>query len=96
MVTKITLLYQHIWDKKEWTDAWAHSLIIPIPKKGDQNKYNNYRNISLISYPIKIILRIILNLSTQSNIRIYPSWRSIMFQKEKKYNRIYIKLHNYG
>ena len=36
MVTTMTSLYQKIWDKKEWPDTWEQSLIIPIPKKGDQ------------------------------------------------------------
>ena len=34
MVTTMPLLCQKIWDKKEWPDAWAQSLIIKIPKKG--------------------------------------------------------------
>ena len=37
------------------------SLIIPIPKKGDPRKFNNYKTISLISHPRQIMLRIILN-----------------------------------
>ena len=61
MVTTMTLLCQKIWDKKEWPDAWAQLLIIPIPKKGDLKNCNNYTTISLISHPSKIMLRIILN-----------------------------------
>ena len=57
----MNLLCQKIWDKKEWPYAWAHSLIIPISKKGDLRKCNNYKTNSLISYPSKIMLRIILN-----------------------------------
>ena len=66
MVTTMTLLFQKIWDMKELPDTWAYSLIIPIPQKGtsrsrDPKKCNNYRTIILISHPIKIMLRIILN-----------------------------------
>ena len=57
----MTLLCQKIWDNKEWPYAWVQSLIIQIPKKGDLSKYNNYKIISLISHPSKIMLRIILN-----------------------------------
>ena len=37
IATTMTLLFQKIWDKKEWPYAWVQSLIIPIPKKGDPN-----------------------------------------------------------
>ena len=61
MVITMNLLCQKIWVKKEWPYEWAQSLIIPIPKKGDPRKFNNYKNISLISHPSKIMLIIILN-----------------------------------
>ena len=32
-----------------------------LPKKGNLKQYQNYRNLSLISLPSKIILRLILN-----------------------------------
>ena len=59
----MTLFCQKIWVKKEWPYAWAQSLIIPIPNKGDPGKFNNYKTIILISHPTKItpMLRIILN-----------------------------------
>ena len=71
MVITMTLLCQKIWVKKEWPYELAESLIIPIPKKGDPREFNNYKTISLISHPSKIMLRIFK--STQSNNRIYPS-----------------------
>ena len=57
----MTLLCQKILDKKEWPYAWAQSLIIPIPKKGELRKCNNYKTISLISQPSNIMLGIVLN-----------------------------------
>ena len=48
MVIIMTLLCQKIWVKKEWPYEWVQYLIIPIPKKGDQSKFNNYNTISLI------------------------------------------------
>ena len=45
IVTTMTLFCQKIRDKKEWPDACVQSLIIPIPKKGDINKCNNYTYI---------------------------------------------------
>ena len=57
----MTLLCQKIWVKKEWPYEFTQYLIIPIPKKGDPRKFNNYKTNSLISHPNNIMLRIILN-----------------------------------
>ena len=44
-----------------WPSSWTKSLVITLPKKGDLQQCNNYRTLSLISHPSKILLRIILN-----------------------------------
>ena len=38
-----------VWRNKEWPTQWTKSLIVPLPKKGDLKKCNNYRTISLIN-----------------------------------------------
>ena len=50
-----------VWEKGIWPRAWTESLIITIPKKGNLKKCNNYRTISLISHPSKVLLQIILS-----------------------------------
>ena len=37
------------------------SLVITLPKKGNLQQCENYRTISLISHPSKVILKVILN-----------------------------------
>ena len=37
------------------------SLVITLPKKGNLQQCQNYRTISLISHPSKVMLKIILN-----------------------------------
>ena len=54
-------LCQKIWQQKSWPKEWTQSLIIPIPKKGNIRLCQNYRTLSLISHPNKIMLHIILN-----------------------------------
>ena len=56
----ITKLCQKVWSTNQWPYVWSTYLIIPIPKKGDLNKFSNYITIILICHTIKIILRIIL------------------------------------
>ena len=61
----LTTLCQKIWDTKEWPKEWTQSLIVPLPKKGNLRQCKNYRTISLISHPSKVMLRVILNRLTQ-------------------------------
>lgn len=61
-MTKVLIaLCQKIWETKEWPKEWTQSLVIPFPKKGNLWKCQNYRIISLISHPSKVMLRVILN-----------------------------------
>ena len=52
---------QKIWETGQWPTQWAQSSMITVPKKGNLQRCNNYRTISLISHPSKVMLRIILN-----------------------------------
>jgi hypothetical protein len=47
--------------KKKTPEEWEEGLIIKIPKKGDLSNYNNWRGITLLSIPSKILTRVILN-----------------------------------
>ena len=60
-VEALTVLCQKIWNEKKWPEEWTKSLVMPLPKKGNLKKCENYRTISLISHPSKVMLRIILN-----------------------------------
>ena len=59
--TVLTAIYKKIWEMKERLKEWTQSLAIPLSKKGKLKQCQNYRTISLISHPSKIMLRIILN-----------------------------------
>lgn len=48
-----------VWKTGEWPSQWTKSLIVPLHKKGSLLKCNNYRTISLISHPSKVLLRVI-------------------------------------
>ena len=50
-----------IWQTGEWPTPWTQSLIITLPKKGNLQQSQNYRTISLISHPSKVMLKVILN-----------------------------------
>ena len=49
------------WKANKWPEQWTKSLLIPLYTKGNTKKCQNYRTISLISHPSKVLLKIILN-----------------------------------
>ncbi|XP_062571862.1 uncharacterized protein LOC134233828 [Saccostrea cucullata] len=61
MITALTTICNNIWSTGIWPTPWTQSLIITLPKKGNLQVCNNYRTISLISHPSKVMLKIILN-----------------------------------
>ena len=61
IVNVFTELCQLSWSNKEWPKQWIESLIVPILKKGNLRKCENYITLSLICHSSKILLRIILN-----------------------------------
>ena len=61
MVDALHTICNKIWQTGQWPTQWTQSLIITIPKKGNLQLCSNYRTISLISHPSKVMLKIILN-----------------------------------
>ena len=61
MSTALLNICNKIWKNVKWPQNWTKSLVITLPKKGDLKVCNNYRTLSLISHPSKVLLRIILN-----------------------------------
>ena len=57
----MTRFCQKVWETKPWPDDWTRSLVIPLPVKGNPRKCQNYRTISLISHPSKVMLKTLLN-----------------------------------
>ena len=54
-------LFQWIWVKVEIPEDWLKGLIIKLPKKGDLKSCENWRGITLLSVPGKLLSRIIIN-----------------------------------
>ena len=61
VLTSVTTICNKIWQTGEWPTPLTQSLVITLPKKGNLQQCQNYRTISLISHPSKVILKIILN-----------------------------------
>ena len=50
---------QQFWKTQLWPQDWKRSVFIPISKKGSAKECSNYRTIVLISYVIKVMLKIL-------------------------------------
>ena len=61
MIDILTTICNKIWKTGEWPTTWTQSLVITLPKKGNLQLCQNYRTISPISNPSKVMLKIILN-----------------------------------
>ena len=61
VITALTTICNKIWQTGEWPTSWTQSLVITLPKKGNLQQCQNYRTISLISHPSKVMLKIIMN-----------------------------------
>ena len=53
-------LFIAIWEKKEIPEDWNKGTIIKIPKKGNLQDCNNWRGITLLSIPSKILAKVII------------------------------------
>ena len=78
MVNALLIIYYKIWWTGEWPTSWTQSLVIALPKNGKLQLCQNYRTISLISHPSKVMLKIILN-------RLKPEAVKIIAEEEGRF-----------
>ena len=75
MIDILTSICNKIWKTGDWPTTWTQSLFNTLPKKGNLQLYQNYRTISLISHPSKVMLKIILN-------RLQPQAEGIIAEEQ--------------
>ena len=61
LITEITYLFNLSVGKSIFPEAWKDALVIPIPKTGNLSKVQNYRPISLLPLPGKLLEKLIHN-----------------------------------
>ena len=52
--------FKNIWDAEEVPKDWKDGLIVKLPKQGDLSKCGNWRGLTLMSVPGKVLGKIIL------------------------------------
>ena len=58
-VKQLHSLFNSMWKDQCVPEDWKKSLIVNVPKKGDLSECDNYRGISLLSVPSKILCSLI-------------------------------------
>ena len=53
-------IFEKVWEVESIPDDWMEGHLVKIPKEGDLANCNNYRGITMLSVPGKILSRIIL------------------------------------
>lgn len=70
-VNTLEELFRCIWDKERIPDDWKKGIIVKLPKKGDLTCAGNWRGITLLCIPAKIMGKIIIRrLRDQVNAKL--------------------------
>ena len=83
MIDILTSICNKIWKTGDCPTIWTQSLVVTLPKEDDLQLYQNYRTISLISRPIKVMLKFILKIEIQHQCQVANIIRVI----EKLYDK---------
>ena len=59
LIPEVTYMYNLSVDSSIFPNAWKKATVVPIPKSGDLTKVKNYRPISLLPLPGKILEKLI-------------------------------------
>ena len=76
VIIALTIICNKIWQTGEWPTPWTQSLVITLPKEGNLQQCQNYRAISLISHPSKVMQKIIVN-------RLKPQAEKIIAEEQE-------------
>ena len=58
---QLHFLFNTIWKGHCVPEDWKKSLIVKVPKDGDLTQCDNYRGISLLYVPSKIVCRVLID-----------------------------------
>jgi len=59
LLNRIYKLVRQIWEEERISEEWKETKIVPIYKKGDRDRCENYRGIALGNAAYKILANII-------------------------------------
>ena len=73
----------------DYLKSWKKALVLPIPKKGDLTKIQNYRPISLLPLPGKVMEKLI-----HQNLSFYLENNSLLADEQHGFRRAHSMVHS--
>uniref|UniRef100_A0A8D9E6N4 Craniofacial development protein 2 n=1 Tax=Cacopsylla melanoneura TaxID=428564 RepID=A0A8D9E6N4_9HEMI len=61
VVNMMVTLLKKVWEEKHIPKDWTDAIVVPLHKKGNKAKCDNYRGISLLSVPGKVLSKVLCN-----------------------------------
>ena len=89
LIPEITHMYNLSIQLASFPDSWKKALVIPIPKKGNLTNVQNYRPISLLPLPGKIMEKLV-----HQNISRYLESNSLLATEQHGFRKNHSTVHS--
>ena len=89
LVPELTHLYNLSVTSAEFPDSWKKALVVPIPKKGNLTKVQNYRPISLLPLPGKIMEKLV-----HQQLSMYLENNSLLVKEQHGFRKAHSTTHS--
>jgi len=60
LLHRIYELVRQIWEEERIPEKWKETIVVPIYKKGERDRCENYRGIALVNAAYQLLANIIL------------------------------------
>jgi hypothetical protein len=90
IIDKLWELVRIIWEKEMMPNDWQEAIVVPIHKKGEKEECGNFRGISLLSIPYKVVSKIVLNRIEKYTSEIILEHQAGFMKGRSTINQIFI------
>ena len=89
ITSEVTHMYNLSVNTSVFPSAWKAALVVPIPKSGDLTKVSNYRPISLLPLPGKILEKLI-----HKQLSEYLEVQSLLIEEQHGFRKDHSTIHS--
>ena len=89
LITKVTYMFNLSIERSSFPREWKLALVIPIPKTGDLTKVKNYRPISLLPLPGKILEKLV-----HKQLSDYLEGESLLMEEQHGFRKNHSTTHS--